>query len=258
VCAAALAAGLIHAGSAQGAITQPLVDSALNGSFSNIAYGDGSAAAFLTPLLYADGLGTGDAKTQSGVGGLSYSYAVSSLGPSAVEVDYTFQNMRTALDPFPNVTNLRLMVDLVAYGSSALVTTDKASEHWLAAVAGDPAKRQVQDFAGGFLTATLPSSNTVTDGANNCAPAGCETDLALQWEQAVLVPNQVWTVRVKLVDDPKLVLGGRYLQASSVDVPGNAIIFGNPTLVPEPQAYALILAGLGLISWLRLRRAPVS
>ena len=88
---------------------------------------------------------------------------------------------------------------------------------------------------------------------NTCGTS-CITDLALEWDLALLTPGQSWDIHVKLLDRALLVTGGRYLQATSLDVPGNLLIVGNPTLaIPEPEIYTLVMAGLALIEFRRRR-----
>ncbi len=72
------------------------------------------------------------------------------------------------------------------------------------------------------------------------------------WQQ--LGAGETWNINVTLIDDPSLVVGGRYLTATSLGPNGTQIIFGNPQLVPEPETYAMLLAGLGLLAFLRMRR----
>jgi len=253
--ALALMLGLSQVGGAFAVIN--VTDSLLDGSFADadITYGDGSGEAFVTPLLFATDFGnTQPAKTQVSGAGIDYSYSFSGAGTSAVELDYTFTSTRKPTDPFPDVTGLRFMLDVIAYGSNAAVTTDKATQQWPGAVAGDPDKRQIQDLNIGALKSLLISNNGigVNDGMNNCAPAGCTTNFGLEWDLATLAPGQTWSIKVKLVDSPALVNGGRFLRADSVDVQGNTLIMGNPTLVPEPITWMMLLAGFVLLGMVRI------
>jgi hypothetical protein len=252
--ALALTLGLSQASSAFAVIN--VTDSFKDGSFANtdITYGDGSGEAFISPLLFATDFGnTQPAKTQVTGAGIDYSYSFSGSGTSTVELDYTFTSTRKSTDAFPNVSGLRFMLDAIAYGSNAFVTTDQASQSWPAAIAGDPDKRQIQDLNIGALKSLLISNNGIgiNDGANNCAPAGCTTNFGLEWDLATLAPGQTWNIKVKLVDDPALVNGGRFLRADSVDVVGNTLVVGNPTLVPEPITWMMLLVGFALLWMVR-------
>jgi hypothetical protein len=256
----ALTLGLAYAGAASAIIT--VTDHNGDGSFGSkfhpddITYGDGSGEAFVTPLLFTTDLGdTKTAKTQVGGAGMNYSYLVTGGGTSPLKLQYTFTSTRLTTDTFPNVTGLRFMLDVIAFGSSAFVTTDVATQKWPPVpVAGDPDKRQIQDLNVGALNTLLVSNNGVTDNANNCALTGCTTDFGLEWDRATLTPGQSWTINVTLVDNPALVSGGRYLRADSVDVPGNVLFVGNPTLVPEPSSYAMLLAGVAMLAMIGRRR----
>jgi hypothetical protein len=49
-------------------------------------------------------------------------------------------------------------------------------------------------------------------------------------------------------------LGGKYYLAFSNEVSGTTTAFITLTPVPEPQTYAMLLAGLGLVGWIARRR----
>jgi hypothetical protein len=246
--AALAAACFIPAGGAFAAIS--IGTDLGGGSFQNVGYGATGVASQVSPFLYVKELASTQAPpTQVSGTALTYNATFSGAGSSALEIVYTLQN--TGGSAF---TDLRFMVNAQADGSGSF--NDTATEAWGAAIAGDPDKRQIQsilDFPNDTLATLIPVNNGVTEGPNPCV-AACDVDLGLQWNRATLGAGETWTIRVKLVDDPALVIGGRYLTATSADTAGTALVFGNPTLVPEPQTYALVLAGLGLISWLRMRR----
>jgi len=259
--AVALTLGLSQAGGAGAILT--VTDSFKDGSFSgsDITYGNGDGEAFVTPLLFTADLGNTKTASSQVVGaGIDYAYSFSGGGTAPVKLQYTFTSTRKVTDPFPNVTGLRFMLDVIAVGTStSFPPTDKASQSWPAAVAGDPDKRQIQDLNAGALNSLLVSNNGVTDNAitPNCIAAGCTTDFGLEWDRATLAPGQTWTINLSLVDNPALVIGGRYLRADSVDVPGNTLFVGNPTVVPEPHRYAMLLAGIAMLAVVgrkRLRR----
>jgi putative cofactor-binding repeat protein len=234
-------------------------DNNKDGSFSgtDISYGDGSANAVITPLLFISDFGnTKTPADQTQGAGIGYSYHIGGSG-SLREIDYTFTNNRKPSDLFPDVNGLRFMLDVIAFGSGNATTTDKASDHWAVSKApGNPDKRQIQDFNAAPLSPILVSNNGIpTDGGNNCAPAGCTTDFGFEWDLNKLTPGQSWTIAVSLIDNPSLVNGGgRYLQADSVDVAGNTLIVGDPALVPEPRSYVLLAIGLSLLALFAHRR----
>jgi hypothetical protein len=207
-------------------------------------------ASQVTPFLYVKELGsTQDPPTQVSGTALTYNASYSGAGTSVLDIVYTLQN--TGGSPF---TDLRFMVNAQADGSGTF--SDTASESWGAAIAGDPDRRQIQsilNFPADTLATSIPANNGVIEGPNPCL-AACDVDLGLQWNRATLGAGETWTINVKLLDNPGMVIGGRYLTAISADTAATALVFGNPQLVPEPQTYALVLAGLGLISWLRMRR----
>jgi hypothetical protein len=256
VAAAALAAAAAHAGPALATLT--VNDTALDGSFSltPIAYGNGAASAYVTPFLYTGDLGgfAQPAKTYANGGGINYSYSFTGSGTSEVDLTYHFMNARSPASVFPNVTDARFMLDVIAAGSGAFPPTDKPSENWPAKAAGDPDKRQVSDASLNPLNTYIGNNNTLSDGTSTCG-ASCTTDLALEWDLAQLTPGQSWDIHVKLLDSALLVTGGRYLRADSQDVAGNLLIVGNPTLlaIPEPEIYTMVLAGLALLEFRRRR-----
>lgn len=76
----------------------------------------------------------------------------------------------------------------------------------------------------------------------------------MQWNRASLAPGETWTVNLRLVDDAALVAGGRYLHATAADGSGTEFFVGNIQLVPEPEAWMLMLGGLTLLGAGALRR----
>lgn len=251
--AAALALAAGHAGPALAAFG--VTDIWLDGSFTDIAYGNGGAA-FITPFLYSSDLGsTQAAGTQVLGAGIDYSYSFSGNGTSQLDLAYSFTNVREPTALFPSVTDARFILSVLAMGDALqFFPTDLASQSWPAKAAGDPDKRQIQDLNAGALNNLIVTNNGLVDGANNCG-AGCIATLGLEWDLALLAPGETWDIHVRLLDDATFVTGGRYLRADSLDIPGNLLLVGNPTLViPEPHTYALLLAGLALLG---LRRRPL-
>ncbi len=256
-----IAAGALMLSIAAGpALAITKFDSLGNGGFVNndITYGVGGRA-FVTPLLYVEDYGnTKGAQDQLLGSGIDYSYMADLASSHVLNLTYTFTNNRDPGDLFPDMNGMRFMLDVIAYGSTLSPTKDLPSENWPAAVAGDPDKRRIQNLASGALNTILVNQNGIAvDGANNCL-SGCTTDFALEWDRLVLKPGELWTVGLAFVDDPLLVGGGRWLRADSLDGTGNTLIFGNLQPVPEPNSYALLIAGLVLTGAIALRRARVA
>lgn len=252
--ASLVALGAGHAGPALAVFA--VNDTFLDGSFDQVAYGNGMGGAFITPFLFSTDLGnTQAAATQVMGAGINYSYALTGNGTSVLGLSYHFQNVRDPGSLFPNVTGLRFMLSVLAVGDvNTFSPADQASQNWPAKVAGDPDKRQIEDLNQNSLNSLIVNNNGLTDGANNCGMLGCTAQLGLEWDLAQLTPGQSWDIHLRLLDSAALVAGGRYLRANSLDVPGNLLVVGNPLLIPEPEVYALLLAGFAALA-LRRRRA---
>jgi hypothetical protein len=203
------------------------------------------------PLLFVgDFASTAPAADQVVGSDMTFDYFPSAFGGSVWSIRYEIRNTG---DNTITYNNLRLMLDVRAKGQPATLDTASAEGFGAPAGPGDPANFQIFDFdAPGDKPIQLISAANQLNGTNACG-AGCFADLALQWNLASLAPGALWTVSVALVDDPALVAGGRYLVATSLGN-GNQLFVGNPVLVPEPETCALLAAGLGLLSWMRLRR----
>jgi len=251
-----IAAAALAAAAGPALATFTVNDTFLDGSFSPIAYGDGSAGAFVTPFLFTGDLGGNalPAKQYVTGAGIDYGYSVTGSGTSHVDLFYHFANTRSPVSLFPNVTDARFMLDVIAAGSGAFTPSDHPSQSWPAKAAGDPDKRQASDTFANPLTTFIGTNNTLNDGSNTCGPS-CTTDLALEWDLALLKPGESWDIHVTLLDSALNVTGGRFLRADSLDVAGNLLIVGNPTIaaIPEPEIYSLFAAGLALLEFRRRR-----
>jgi hypothetical protein len=250
--ATSLLLAALAAGPASAAISLPGGDVLLDGSFSQATYGlDGRMN--ITPLLFSSDLAQIDSPAAVVVGtDLSYSYnSAFSLAESVFTLTYTISNDALATDPF---NDLRFFVNVRAKGQPGF--NDSVGAGLPAGT--DPDSFQV--FDGGVAPPVLDrilsaaNLNGSTQGTCGAPATGCFTELALQWNRASLAPGESWQIQLMLVDDPALVTGGRYLAAQSLGPNGQQLFMGNPTLVPEPETYALMLAGFGLLSWMRLRR----
>ena len=249
----AAAAAAAFAGSAFAVITLPNGDTEHNGDFnlSPFAYG-ATGSAYLSALLYIKELG-GALQPKDRVAGvptLSYSYSSppAGLGSSAVDITYTITNTTGSF------TDLRFLIYLDPNGNNVSFT-DLVNPVWPAKSAGDPDKRQIgADAFNNPLKPAMLANGTVIDGNNACGSSACDADFGFEWDRAALAPGASWVIRFRMVDDPALVAGGRYLTATSSD--GSAVLFaGSPTLVPEPESYAMLVAGMALLAFLRMRRA---
>ena len=227
-------------------------DTDLNGDFNGgLSYGS-TGVAFVSALLYVGDLASTQQPKDQVLGtSLGYSYSVIGLGSPVVDIVYSFTN--GLADTW---TDLRFMVNVQPDGSNSF--SDTVSEHWLAKQALDPNepdRREVQDFAFN-LKSSMQATHRVNNGTNGCGGAACDADTALEWDLPSLAPSASWEVRLRLVDDPSLLTGnGRYLQVTSANSAGTVLYIGNPTLVPEPESYAMLLAGLGVLGFMRIRRA---
>jgi hypothetical protein len=247
---AALALALLPAAPALAVVNQPGGDIFFDGSFQGLTYGS-SGAADLMPLLYiGDFASTLPPLTQISGTLLDFPIPTPAFGSSAVSITYSITNNESL--PY---NDLRLMLNLHAKGQPAAL--DLGAAQGLGGP-GSPDAHQIFDFnaPGDKPLQRITTANGLNGTiAPDCASVtGCFTDLALQYNRAQLGPGETWTVSVMLVDDPSLVAGGRYLVAETLGSGGDQIFFGNVTLVPEPQTYAMLLAGIGVLALLRRRR----
>jgi hypothetical protein len=259
--AALLAVSLFPAGGALAAIN---VGTNLgNGALLDLDYGATGNVTQVTPLLFFSEV-AGTQPPQAAIGGipwLSFNAAVSGEGTSVLDMTFTLSNTSAGGDV---ATDLRFMVIAQPDGDGQLGLAasflDSVSESWGAPIAGDPNARQVIPLLFDLSNSMVGSAAAANGLANGPPPAACagiavcDAELGLQWNLASLGAGQTWTVNAKLVDDPSLVIGGRYLLATSADTADTALFFGNVHVIPEPQTYAMLLAGLGLLAFLRMRK----
>ena len=251
----AAALGLALAGNAAAAITG--TDTLLDGSFNQLGFGaDGRMN--VTPLLYVGDFGATDVAATQVLGSeLSYAYAVSGFGTPVLDLLYTVTNDPGASAPF---SDLRFLLNVRVRGEPGAGDIATAVGFGAPVQPGQPEQFQVFDAAalGPGSIERMRSANGLNGSvAGACGGAGCATDLGLQWNRASLAPGESWQIAVQLVDDPSLVAGGRYLSTLSAGAGAQALLVGNVALVPEPETYAMLGAGLGLLASWRLRgRAP--
>ena len=228
-------------------------DNDFSGDYNSVplAYGNGGQA-FLSVLLYTPDLSdVGTTNPFDVVAGsqLEFSYAQEGNSFNAPVVDLAYTITNTGLTDWTSLLRAMIIVNPNGSGSNQ----DIVSENWPAAGPGNPRDRHVAS-PGGTLIAQITGADNFTDGVNGCGVNPCDAEFAFKWEWATLPAGESVTFQLRLVDDPSLIAGGRYLAATSVGgLPSNVLYAGNPQLVPEPESYAMLLAGLGVLGFLRMR-----
>ncbi|MEF7615676.1 PEP-CTERM sorting domain-containing protein [Aquincola sp. MAHUQ-54] len=252
-CAAALPA---HA------VLTPSSGPDIAGNLSDIAYGGSGNVFQVAPMLFINGLGAAGAPN-SVVGGnaaLSYDVTLSGGGTGLLTIDYRITNKSTT-DSF---NQLRFMVFANPDGEQ-LNFLDTVAEKWDAAVAGDPVRREVHAFPSDpfdAIGARFAVNNNLTDAAPDAAclaASGCDAVMGLQWNAAVLNPNESFVVRLALSDTGQAV-SGRFLTFAGVGAVDTTLTvsgFSQVTAVPEPSTWALCLAGLAAVASLARRRSTL-
>lgn len=243
--------GLLTAGPALANIDLPGGDIWLDGSFQGMTYGT-AGVANLAPRLYIGEFASTLPPPQQVVGtGLEFEYQFTPFGAPVVNVTYRLIN-----NDIEAWHDLRLILDLHAKGQPAQLDTATVNGFGVPPLAGQAEQFRVFDFdaPGDKPLQLIEAANALNGAAAAACSVGCFPDLALQWNLAELPVGQTWEVTATLVDDPSLVIGGRYLAASTVGSDGSQILIGNVQLVPEPETYAMMLAGLGLLGWRKLRK----
>ena len=230
----------------------PAGDTLLDGSFINLSYGTNGTAA-LSPLLFVGDLAnTQPVATQVLTTNLAYGYAVGGSGTSLFSVVYSITNVDSL--PF---TDLRFMAVVQPDGGArrpAPSALDTGSESGFGApkAPGDPDKRELfARLPASTLVTKTTAANGVADGSNNCAAAGCDLEMALEWDLPVLNPNETWRITLNLSDNPTS-SANRWVRSTAVDPADSMLtLSGDAAVVPEPSAYATLFAGLGLLALAR-------
>lgn len=217
----------------------------LDGSFQGMSYGI-SGVANLVPRLYVGEFASTVPPFDQIIGtGLEFDYVTSGFGTPTFTVTYRLTNNDVG-GPF---NDLRFFLDLKTKGQSGANDQGAVQGFGGPASAGAPDQFQIFDFdaLGDKPLQLIETSNMLNGSAAAACSTGCYTDLALQWNKPTLLVGETWQITVTLTDNLGLISSGRYLTASTLGLDNTQIAFGAIQLVPEPETYMMLLAGLGLV-----------
>jgi hypothetical protein len=253
---AALALWSALAGGASAAVGPP-GSSDQAGSLSDIAYGQTGNVFQFQPLLFVSGLGAAsDPLSVVALNpALQFAWSHAGSGSGQMQIRYQIDNISNS----ESFNDLRFMVFLNPDGEQTNFL-DRISETWGAGGAQEPSRRETMPFTNDpfdSITARFRTGGNLQDGAPPAACtalAGCDATLGLQWNAATLGPKQSMFVTVSLSDLGQS-LSARSLQATAADAAGTVLtVSGIVQVVPEAPAWAMTLAGLGMLSaWLGRR-----
>jgi hypothetical protein len=254
-------AALAASCAAQASVGTPAVTTAY-GAIEQTPYGATGLIYELKPFAFIDGLGLPANALDVVVRNPSLSFATtySGFGTGLATVEYRISNVGKST----TFSDVRFMVfanpdggdapylDQVALVTGAASTTNPSV---LEARAITDTQLVTDSLLGRF-----GSQRSLTKGvdADCLAAAGCDTEMALQWN-AALKPGESLVVRVGLSDDGRA-LSTSYLQALSRTDAATQLTFsgtGQVVAVPEAQSWLLSAMGLaltGLVQWRRRYR----
>jgi hypothetical protein len=256
---------LLCSAAAQAVVSAPTASGSA-GELEGMTYGNTGNVFQWQPLLFVNGLGsTSDPVSVTTLNSaLDYSFGFSGEGTNLFSVRYEIRN-NSATNTFQQ---LRFMLFANTDGEQTAFL-DQASETWGAALAGDPARREVRALDPGNPLGSILNqvkvNNNLSDGAPSAAcaaAAGCDATLGLQWNADELAPGERFVVTVGLSDDGQS-LSSRFLTLTSVAAAGTELTVsgtGVVSAVPEASTWAMWAAGLGAVGGFvgrgrRLRRA---
>ena len=254
ICGAALVAALGLANAAQAAVGPPGATST-NGSMDNIGYGSAGNIFQLQPMLFVQGLGSASdplsVVTLNPL--LQFSFAVAGAGSSLMTIDYRITNNSNS----ESFNQLRFMLFANADGD-AVNFLDRVAETWGAQAVGDPARREGREFVdpSNTLLSKFQVNANLTEAFDGClSGVGCDATVGLQWNAALLGPQQSWLVRVGLSDNGQH-LSSRFLDIVAVDSPDTTLtLSGVASITTVPLPLSGLLFGSGLVALLaRIRR----
>lgn len=257
-----MALSLLAASSvAQASVDTPLITTSY-GALQEVPYGPTGAGLLyeLKPFAFIDGLGLPSDALSVVERNPNLQYAAptySGFGTGLATVEYRITNVSTSFV----FNDLRFMV---------FANPDGGAEPYLdqvEAVQGagalDPTVWEAR-----AITDTQALSDTVLGRFNTqrslskgvdaacLTAAGCDTEMALQWNAAALKPGEAFVVRVGLSDDGRA-LSSTYLKALSRTDAATQFTFsgtGQVVAVPEAQAWVMGALGLAMVGALRLRQ----
>lgn len=240
-------------------VTLPGGDVFLTGELDDIKYGtQGNVDGKVTLGISELGSTLPPEQQVLGVPELSYSYSLGGLDTGLLTIEYVITNAASSTKTWTN-----LSFSFFAQPDGEQTTfTDAIAETWGAKQAGDPDKRQSQNWdatSEGSLSNIWSKPGGAPAGEGTAIPAGCVTgcdaELALQWNLAALNPGESFIVRVGLSDDGQH-LSSRYFTTTGAGLAETLTISGTASVVavPEPQTWALLLAGAGVMGALTRRQ----
>ena len=234
--------------SAAHAAVGPALATSSNGGMDNIGYGAGGNIFQLQPMLFVQGLGNandpGSIVTLNPL--LEYSFAVAGAGTSLMTIDYHITNTSTT-DSF---NQLHFMLFANPDGDSVNFS-DRVAETWGAQGAGDPDRREGREFVdpSDTLMSKFQVNSNLTEAFDFClSNAGCDATVGLQWNAAVLGPQESLLVRIGLSDDGQH-LSSRFLDIIAVNTANTTLtLSGVSSITAVPVPLSGLLFGAGLVA----------
>jgi len=239
-----------------GARANVLIDTDFGSGELQLFYGTTGVASLKG--FYVLPSGTSDASDAAAASGMEFvSPPPAGAGSADLLVQYRLRNITGAA--FPAIK----FIAAVNPDGDTVDFRDVPEVHMVAGL-GEPSQFGVDQFSLlGGLSADISAGQL--DGGNHCGTP-CDVFFALQWEIPSLQPGDTAVVTVKLGDNllgsplSQSFLAARQANAAGeiVDPVDNFLRFsGTVSIVPipEPETWTMLLAGLGLLAFLRYRNA---